>query len=377
MRYHLTGFNMRRGLSQTLRHLSQARLVSSSSGVTVQSVLNEVKGFGANPGRLIMRAYAPTARGGKSPLVVVLHGCTQSAEIYARGAGWIEAADQHGFVLLCPEQSAGNNPNLCFNWFVSEDIRRGGGEAASIAQMIAHTIATHDVDPSNVYITGLSAGGAMANVMLATYPELFKAGAIIAGLPYGSAANVQEAFAAMAHRGHASDPVLGERVRTAGGSYRGPWPTIAVWHGDRDMTVAPGAGEAIVRQWVNVHGATPAPPTTLTSRGHQTWVDAAGAIVVEHHAIHGMGHGTPLKTRGVDAIGMTGPYLLDVGVSSTLEILHSWGLASRYAQTGANSPKSDAIYSEDVVGRPAAARHPRIDVGAVINDALRSAGLLK
>ena len=368
---------MRGGLARTIKLLSQANLERAQSGPTAQTLLKEIKGFGANPGRLTMWAYEPTVRVEKSPLVVVLHGCTQSAEGYARGAGWVEAADRHGFTLLCPEQSSSNNANLCFNWFVPGDIRRGDGEAASIAQMITHMIATRDLDPAQVYITGLSAGGAMANVMLATYPEVFRAGAIIAGLPYASADNVQEAFAAMAHRRDASDPVLGERVRSAVGGYRGPWPSIAVWHGDRDMTVAPGAGEAIVRQWVNVHGAAPAPPTSLSPRGHRTWTDTAGAIVVEHHAIQGMGHGTPLETKGADAVGMAGPYLLDVGVSSTLEILARWGLSSLQPQTGAAAPKPVPPSPNAAVERPMAARRLPIDVGAVINNALRTAGLLK
>jgi len=143
------------------------------------------------------------------------------------------------------------------------------------------------------------------------------------------------------------------------------------------MTVAPGAGEAIVRQWVNVHGAAPALPTSLSPRGHLTWTDAAGAVVVEHHAIQGMGHGTPLETKGADAVGIAGPYLLDVGVSSTLEILGRWGLSSHQAQTRAVALKPIPPSSEPVVDRPMAAGRSPIDVGAVINNALRAAGLLK
>ena len=102
--------------------------------------------------------------------------------------------------MLFPEQQRANNANLCFNWFVPEDIRRDSGEALSIRQMIEATVVAHGIDRRRIFVTGLSAGGAMASVMLATYPEIFAGGAIIAGLPYGSAATIPEAFDRM--RGH-------------------------------------------------------------------------------------------------------------------------------------------------------------------------------
>ena len=103
-------------------------------------------------------------------------------------------ADRFGFALLLPEQRRANNPNGCFTWFSAEDTSRECGEALSIRQMIERMVIDHGIDRSRIYVTGLSAGGAMTSVMLATYPEVFAGGAIVAGLPYGSAANVQEAF---------------------------------------------------------------------------------------------------------------------------------------------------------------------------------------
>ena len=129
-----------------------------------------------NPGKLAGRLYVPNNIAGPAPLVVVLHGCTQNAALYDHGSGWSALADKHGFILLFPEQNRTNNPLLCFNWFLPDDSGRGMGEAASIANMIAAVKAAHDVDPDRVFVTGLSAGGAMASVMLATYPELFAAG---------------------------------------------------------------------------------------------------------------------------------------------------------------------------------------------------------
>jgi poly(hydroxyalkanoate) depolymerase family esterase len=130
-----------------------------------------------------------------------MHGCTQTAAGYDMGAGWSEMADRHGFALLFPEQQRQNNPNLCFNWFSPQDNRRGSGEALSIRQMIAAVAGAHPIDPARIFVTGLSAGGAMASVMLATYPEVFAGGAIIAGLPYGCASTIPQAFDRMRGRG--------------------------------------------------------------------------------------------------------------------------------------------------------------------------------
>ena len=128
------------------------------------------------------------------------------------------------------------------------DSQRGMGEAASIASMIAAVKAAHEVDGSRVFVTGLSAGGAMASVMLATYPELFAAGAIIAGVAYGCASGVAEAFDCMGGRARNSARELGAKVRRAS-SHKGPWPRVQIWHGGADTTVAPGNADAIALQW--------------------------------------------------------------------------------------------------------------------------------
>lgn len=150
--------------------------------------LIELKNFGSNPGTLACWLYLPSILAPKTPLVVVLHGCTQNAATYDHGSGWSKLAEEKGFAVLFPEQQRANNANLCFNWFEPDDIRRDAGEALSIRQMIRHVVESHGMDPGKIFVTGLSAGGAMANVMPVTYPELFAGGAIIGGLPYGSKA---------------------------------------------------------------------------------------------------------------------------------------------------------------------------------------------
>jgi poly(hydroxyalkanoate) depolymerase family esterase len=135
--------------------------------------LTETTGFGTNPGDLKMFSYLPGDQRArqKLPLVVVLHGCTQNAAGYDTGAGWSTLAARYGFALLMPEQKASNNGNTCFNWFNPDDITRGSGEALSIRQMIARMTRDHAIDGKRIFITGLSAGGAMTAVMLATYSQ--------------------------------------------------------------------------------------------------------------------------------------------------------------------------------------------------------------
>ena len=290
--------------------------------------LRELTGFGANPGNLRMFAYAPERLPRKAPLVIALHGCTQTAEEYDHGTGWSSLADRLGFAVVYPQQQPANNPKSCFSWFLPGDITRGHGEALSVKEMIEHAIPMFTADRSKVFVTGLSAGGAMACVMLATYPEVFAGGAIIAGLPYGCARNVQQAFEAMfAEAGHPAQ-TLGDRVRAASG-YRGPWPKISVWHGTSDPIVKASNAQAIIRQWTDVHGLSDSPSyqELIGSHMRQVWSDAKGNALIEAFSISGMAHGVPLGTAaGGESCGAAGAFFLDVGISSTHHIAHFWGL---------------------------------------------------
>ena len=183
----------RRKWEKLLRAAARTRSASSDPG-SQSSHLQETINFGSNPGALRMFTYLPPQVSAECALVVVLHGCTQSAAGYDLGAGWSTLADRFGFALLLPQQQRSNNPTGCFNWFQTGDIERGCGEALSIRQMVKKMVSDHGVDQTRVFVTGLSAGGAMTSVMLATYPDIFAGGAIIAGVPYGAAKNVQQAF---------------------------------------------------------------------------------------------------------------------------------------------------------------------------------------
>lgn len=337
--------------------------------------LSDLDGVSGNPGGLRARYYIPEDMKPGAPLVVVLHGCTQNAAVYDHGSGWSHLADRHGFALLFPEQSRANNPNLCFNWFNREDVTRGRGEAASIAAMVDRMIDAHGIDPKRVFVTGLSAGGAMAAAMLATYPEVFAAGAIIAGVPYGCASGVAEAFECMAGGGSGDARSLAASVRAAS-PHKGPWPRVQIWQGSADHTVKPANADALVRQWTQLHGLPAKPSSSDKSGGHQRsiWTDAKGKPLVEHHAIAGMGHGTPLDPgTGEGQSGEAGAHMLDVGVSSTDRIALFFGIAA-----AAKGVSARAAPARPAQTRPSPSAVPDAGgVQAVIEKALRGAGLLR
>ncbi|CAA9365955.1 MAG: Poly(3-hydroxyalkanoate) depolymerase, partial [uncultured Microvirga sp.] len=293
--------------------------------------LREVEAFGANPGNLRMRVHVPDDLPPGAPLVVVLHGCSQTASGYNHGAGWSTLADRHGIAVLFPEQQRANNPNLCFNWFQPSDTERGRGEALSIQRMVERMILDHGIDRKRVFVTGLSAGGAMTSVMLATYPEVFAAGAVIAGLPYGSATTVQEAFDGMFKGTSRPAKEWGDLVRAAS-PHRGPWPKISVWHGDVDATVKNINADEIVKQWGDLHGlaASPSHRETVDGYPRAVWQNQEGEDVIESYTLTGMAHGTPLSIGdGEQGLGAAGPFLLDVGISSSHHIAKFWGLTGQ------------------------------------------------
>ena len=337
--------------------------------------LVETRDFGTDPGALRMLTYVPPGLLPGAPLVVVLHGCTQHAEANATAAGWLQLADRYGFALLVPEQQPANNPNRCFNWFQPEDVHRGQGEAASIRQMIETAVIAHATDRRRVFICGLSAGGAMTSAMLAAYPEVFSGGGIIAGLPHGAAETVQEAFGAMFQGRNRTAAAWGDLVRGAS-SHKGPWPRVSIWQGDADATVKPLNAEAVTSQWLDVHGLGEKPSRDIVVGGHrhQQWLGRDGQTLVELHTLAGLGHGTPLKTGGDEGYGTAGPFLLEAGVSSSLELLRFWGLASAGPERASAGPVESEPVTR-VVETPVKSRG--IDVQAVINRALTAAGLMK
>ncbi len=331
--------------------------------------LTETARFGANPGNLRMLSCVPPPAGAPPALVVVLHGCTQTAGDYARHAGWRQLAAAHGFALLCPEQRQANNAKRCFNWFLPADTAREGGECQSIAEMTGVMKDRFGIDPGRVFITGLSAGGAMVATMLARYPQLFAGGSIIAGLPHGAAGTVQGAFEAMFHPRPQPARALGERVRQAS-SHTGPWPRIAIWHGSEDRTVVPANAEELAKQWTDVHGIASAPEMGREGVATRTrWLDPTGQAAVDLFMINGMAHGAPVRLAEPDACGESAPFVLDAGISSSLVMARAWGLAPPHAEMADDgSARSSPAREDGEAGNY---------IADVINRALAAAGLTK
>ena len=386
------------GLKDTTAALARMRRQAEALAAGADAApgrMVETADFGADPGALRMLSYVPEGLAPGAPLVVVLHGCTQRAEAHAEAGGWLTLAERCGFAVLAPEQSPANNPNRCFNWYEPGDARRGGGEAASIRAMVAHMVREHGLDARRVFVTGLSAGGAMASVMLATYPDAFAGGAVVAGLPYGVAGNLPEALGAMYADTARDGDDLAALVRQAAPRTASP-PRVAIWHGGADATVRPHNAVEIARQWAAVHGLDEAPDETqrLAGRTRLLWRSpVTGEVVIESNLLEGLGHGTPLATAGPDGVGSVAPYMLEAGVSSSLEIARFWGLAEPLAAAEA-APRASEGRRAAAAPERASKTQPRAtslgeqivasvgghvppDVEKVIAQAMKTAGLMK
>src|SRR5215210_6070721 len=249
---------------------------------------------GSYTGRAGTRAYklyVPSGAGERAlPLLVMLHGCTQNADDLASGTRMNELAESGSFFVVYPEQSGSANGQRCWNWFNTDDQRRDRGEPSLIAGITRQILATQPVDTRRVYVAGMSAGGAMAVVMGAAYPDLYAAVGVHSGLAYGAAHDMPSAFMAM--KQGASDPAQGKtRAAEAAGAVdlARSVPTI-VFHGDRDGTVHPRNGEQVLHQWADGAGrATVRQGQISGGRAYTRSVyrDAEGRPVAERWIVHG------------------------------------------------------------------------------------------
>lgn len=325
-----------------------AGVVLAASPAGAAGTLSQVTGFGSNPGALAMYAYLPTGLPSGAPLVVALHGCSQSASDYYSHAGWTKYADEYHFAVVYPQQSSSNNPLTCFNWYQSGDIARGQGEALSIKQMVDYAVAHYGSDASRVFVTGLSAGGAMTAVMLAAYPDVFAGGAVIAGLPYNCGTICQ-------YSAQSKTPAQwGDLVRAANPGYSGPWPRVAIWYGTSDTTVVPANATELRDQWTNVWGISQTPTSTTSLPGNTTRedYDAAGAPAVQLYQVQGIAHGTPVNPGSAEnQCGTTGTYYLN-SICSSYYIGQAWGIFTSASPSPSASTSPSASPSASPSGSP-------------------------
>ena len=248
--------------------------------------------FSCAAGSRDYKVYVPGhAHGRERPLLIMLHGCTQDPDDFALGTGMNLLAEEQGFIVAYPRQPATANHSACWNWFSLKDQMRDAGEPNIIAGITRAVMAEFYIDAKRVYVAGLSAGGAMALIMSATYPELYAATGVHSGLAYGSATDLPSAFAAM--RGNSS-PVAMARRKTDPRSASGRVRTI-VFHGESDQTVHPSNARLIVAEArTGVPGAAQETHHGRSAGGRaytRTLIrDARGVLHVEHWTIQGLAH---------------------------------------------------------------------------------------
>jgi poly(hydroxyalkanoate) depolymerase family esterase len=343
---------------------------------TTSAALVDVASFGANPAQLTMHKYVPQDMpADPRPLVVVLHGCTQTPQTY-EAAGWDQLADAWKFYVLYPQQNTQrNNSGGCFNWggrwpsapstFTLQpepldltEIQRGHGENESIKEMVDKMKADHPIDPKRVFVTGLSGGGAMTALLLAVWPDVFSAGAIFAGVPYACATSQKTTAEAQnclkdytgtnAYLSRTPQQ-WGDLVRAGDQGFSGPYPRVSIWHGTSDFIVNNRNQAELVKQWTNANGIDQTPDATDTVDGfpHKEYKDGNGTTLVETYEITGQSHGTEVapskpidpSNAGGAKCGQAGAYILSTSICSTYHAGKFFGLDQ--ASSGTSSSSGD------------------------------------
>ncbi|MFZ6029422.1 MAG: alpha/beta hydrolase family esterase, partial [Chloroflexota bacterium] len=265
-----------------------------SSAKALTSSLVEVTGFGDNPSNLRMFVYIPTTVKPNPPILVVVHWCTGSAEAIHAGTQYAALADQYGYMIVYPSAT---RSGACFDVSTPQALTRGGGsDPVSILSMVTYAAQHYNGDLNQVYVTGISSGAMMTNVLLGLYPDIFKAGAAFAGVPFGCFATTDGSlWNSTCSSGQLikTPQEWGDLVRNAYPGYSGPRPRMQLWHGTEDTALHyNNFGEAI-KQWTNVLGASQTPVSTDHPRANWTrtrYADNTGQVVVEAISEQGVTH---------------------------------------------------------------------------------------
>ncbi|MGZ4037661.1 MAG: extracellular catalytic domain type 1 short-chain-length polyhydroxyalkanoate depolymerase [Bacteroidia bacterium] len=272
--------------------------------------LSELKEFGTNPGNLSLFYHAPRIKSAENcPLVVVLHGCSETANSVARLTDWNELADRYGFYVLYPQQHFPNNPSHCFNWYKNNEIERGKGECESIRQMAVQMMKNFPIDTSRVFITGLSAGAAMSVVMIATQPGMFKAAAIFAGGPYKPGKNIIGSSAGMLGWVDKTSEEWKELVWEQNPAFKGTYPKVIVYHGNKDPVVNIRNAYELVEQWTALHNTDTVADEVIPNYfgtndiTRLAYLDKNGKEAVVFYKVNDMGHALPVDPGFCDNQG--------------------------------------------------------------------------
>lgn len=281
----------------------------------------ELQNYGDNPGSLEASYFSPKTQ--FPTLVVLLHGCVQNGEQLAQKSGLLSLAKQHKFALLIPQQGLANNIKRCFNWYSADDYSKDKGETLSLKNMI--TSLKQELGSKKVYIIGLSAGGAMTSSLLAHYPDLFDAGAVVAGIPFPCADGLITAISCMKNGpSQTSDELM--KLVSKQHSQINNWPRLSVWTGDADGIVHPSNATRLAEQWAKLMNIK----TAIKHEKREgylisQWQNDANQAQVELVQVANLGHGimvNPNEKHG----GEVADYLLAAPISTAKQVINFWGL---------------------------------------------------
>lgn len=298
----------------------------SHHALATMTPFEKLENFGANPGDLDASYYLSQEHKStnKHPsLVVLLHGCAQQGENLAQQSGLLGLAKKHGFALLLPQQALSNNIKHCFNWYSADDYSKNKGESLSIKNMI--TALQQQINADKVYIIGLSAGGALASSMLVNYPDLFTAGAVVAGIPFPCADGLITGISCMRNGPSQTVDELVTQARNLNPKQL-TWPKLAVWTGTNDSIVNPFNSLSLVQQWAQLSALT-AKPIIEKKSGYTItrWQNTADEVQIELVEVEKLDHGIMVNPDTQNG-GEVADYLLASPVSTAKQVIHFWQL---------------------------------------------------
>ena len=294
--------------------------------------LKEEHNFGENPGNLKMFAFtAKVSQNEARPLVVALHGCSQTAASMSQQSGWNNLAMDHNFIVIYPQQKRSNNGSNCFNWFKENDTDKNSGESQSIKSMVDFAIENYNIDTNQIFIYGLSAGAAMAVSQMANYPELYNTGAIFAGAPHKIVTKYSQAMKAMNGKMNKTPEEWGKLV--APDSIKNKYPKLLVFHGEKDPFVDINNAYELIEQWSYLHQTDAEEDSLIQSFENNPTVQRISYFndnkeeVIVFYKIANIGHALPVdpgkrKNQG----GETGTFSKDIDFFSTYYVAKDFGL---------------------------------------------------
>jgi poly(hydroxyalkanoate) depolymerase family esterase len=278
----------------------------------------QIKDFGDNPGNLEMYLYLPKTFKAKS-VVILNHGCTQNGKDFFKTSGWAKVAKEKNLIVIAPTQKKENNDKLCFRWFEKEHYTKNSGEQKSIISMLEF-VKKNFRTTEKVFVNGISAGGATTSNLLGNYPELFTAGAVIAGVHYGCAKNLNTAGLCMFTPYYENSYFLASKIETKSKK----WPRVMIIHGLKDETVFPLNASNSTRQWLGVRGDfisyfDPSTVTKYDNRYERVFSDKVKTVV-----FYELDHAWPIDESS--KCGTSAPYVKNAGYCGVKEISNFFNL---------------------------------------------------